>query len=41
MNWADLFERAAESETDVETIRATLDARRENAAEDPEEGDDA
>lgn len=28
MSWADLFERAEEYETDVETIRETLDARR-------------
>jgi hypothetical protein len=31
MSWADLFERAEEYETDVETIRERLAARREEA----------
>jgi predicted ATP-grasp superfamily ATP-dependent carboligase len=40
MNWADLFERAEEYETDVETIREALAARREGGAEraEPTEG---
>lgn len=33
MNWADLFERAEAYETDVETIRERLAARREDADE--------
>ncbi|WP_256478495.1 hypothetical protein [Halorussus limi] len=42
MNWADLFERAQASETDVETIRAALAAHRESAAEASDaEGTDA
>jgi hypothetical protein len=30
MNWADIFERAEAYETDVETIRETLAARRDD-----------
>ena len=30
MNWADIFERAEAYETDVETIRETLAARRKD-----------
>ena len=43
MNWADLFERAEACETDVETIRGALAARREGTpqGDDPEEETDA
>jgi hypothetical protein len=42
VNWADLFERAEAHETDAETIRATLAARRESLADDSDgEGEDA
>ena len=36
MSWADLFERAEEYETDVETIREALAARRDDDAESEE-----
>lgn len=38
MNWGDLFERAEADETDEETIRETLAARRD-AAETEANGD--
>jgi hypothetical protein len=43
MNWADLFERAEPYETDVETIREALAARREEKlqGDEVEEEDDA
>jgi hypothetical protein len=40
MNWADLFERAEEYETGVETIRERLTARRGRAGDlSPDAGD--
>ncbi len=33
MTWGDLFERGAETETDLETIRATLEAVRSHTEE--------
>lgn len=39
MTWADLFERAEAYETDVETIRETLAARRDRDTE-AEESDE-
>jgi predicted ATP-grasp superfamily ATP-dependent carboligase len=44
VNWADLFERAEEYETDVETIRQRLAAHREEGGStesNTEEADDA
>ena len=44
VNWADLFERAEEYDTDVETIRERLAAHREEddlAENDPAGADDA
>jgi hypothetical protein len=41
MNWRDLFEHAAEYETDVAAIRETLEEHREATSDDrnPEEDD--
>jgi len=33
MDWADLFERASDHETSVETVRAALTARRREGAD--------